>query len=237
MIQAMISIIIPLYNREKTIIKTLESIEKQTYKDIEVIIINDGSTDNSERAVAEYLKKIESNISYYFFNQKNSGAPVARNRGFKESKGEYVLFCDADAILKPDALEVMLSALNKNPGASYAYSSFNWGKRFFKLDEFNPEKLKKMPCIHSLSLIRRGDFPHSGWDENLKKFQDWDLWLGMLEKGKIGLWIPQVLFSIETGGTMSSWLPSFAYKLFPFLPAVKKYKEAMKIIKTKYGIN
>jgi glycosyltransferase involved in cell wall biosynthesis len=231
----MISVIIPLYNREKTIIKTLQSLEKQTHKDFEVIIVNDGSTDNSEKMAAKYLKSLKSGIPYYFFNQKNKGAPAARNRGFKESKGEFILFCDADAILKPSALETMLLSLKKNPGASYAYSSFNWGKKLFKLDEFNPKKLKKMPYIHSLSLIRRQDFPISGWDESLKRFQDWDLWLTMLEEGKIGLWIPQVLFEIKTGGTISSWLPSFAYKLLPFLPAVKKYKRAIKIIREKHG--
>lgn len=232
----MISVIIPLYNREKTIIQTLKSLEKQTKQDFEVIIINDGSTDDSEHAVSNFLKKSTSQISYYFFNQKNQGAPAARNRGFKESRGKFLLFCDADAILEPNALEVMLDYLQKNTEVSYVYSSFNWGKKLFKLDEFNPERLKKMPYIHSMSLIRREDFPESGWDESIKKFQDWDLWLTMLKNGKIGLWIPKVLFKINPGGTISTWLPSFTYKIFPFLPAVKKYKRAMRIIKQKHGL-
>ncbi len=232
----MISVIIPLYNRDKTIIKTLDSLKAQTYQDFEVIIVNDGSTDKSEQVVANYLQQNSSNISYSFFNQTNKGAPSARNRGFKESKGDYLLFCDADARLDPIALEIMLEALKRTPEASYAYSSFNWGKKLFKLDEFNPEQLKKMPCIHSMSLIRRQDFPVSGWDESIKKFQDWDLWLTMLENGKIGVWIPRVLFHITTGGTISSWLPSFAYKFLPFLPAVKSYKSAMTMIKNKHGL-
>jgi hypothetical protein len=134
------------------------------------------------------------------------------------------------------ALEIMLEALRQTPEASYAYSSFNWGRKLFKLNEFNPEQLKKMPCIHSMSLIRRQDFPATGWDESIKKFQDWDLWLTMLEQGKIGVWIPRVLFQITTGGTISSWLPSFAYKFLPFLPVVKKYKAAMAVIKQKHGL-
>lgn len=232
----MISVIIPLYNRQKTIIKTLDSLKAQTYKDFEVIIINDGSTDDSEQVVAKYLQQNSGSNAYSFFNQTNQGAPAARNRGFKESKGDFLLFCDADAKLEPIALEIMLEALKRNPEASYAYSSFNWGKKLFKLDEFNPEQLKKMPCIHSMSLIRRADFPVSGWDESLKKFQDWDLWLTMLDHGKIGVWIPRVLFQISTGGTISSWLPSFAYKLLPFLPAVKRYQTAMAIIKNKHNL-
>ena len=85
----MISIIIPVYNGAAKILKTLESINKQTYQDYEVIIVNDGSTDNVESICATYLKKINSNNSYLFINQKNEGAPSARNRGFLESKGEF----------------------------------------------------------------------------------------------------------------------------------------------------
>jgi len=232
----MISVIIPLYNRVKTITKTLSSLQKQSYQDFEVIIINDGSADNSEKIVTKFLQENKSQQNYYFFNQSNQGAPAARNRGFKESKGDFLLFCDADAVLEPDALEAMLVGLETHPEVSYAYSSFNWGQKLFKLDEFNAERLKKTPCIHSMSLIRRQDFPASGWDESLKKFQDWDLWLTMLKEDKIGLWIPRVLFKIEPGGTISSWLPAFAYKAFPFLPAVKKYKQAMAVIKEKHNL-
>lgn len=232
----MISIIIPLYNGEKTILKTLLSLAQQTYQDFEIIIVNDGSTDNSEQIVASYLQKTQTNTSYFFINQKNQGAPAARNRGFKDSKGDFLLFCDDDAVLHPQALDIMLNTLLQHQEVSYVYSSFNWGKKLFQLEEFNPEKLKQMPYIHSLSLIRRQDFPLTGWDESIKKFQDWDLWLTMLEEGKVGFWISEVLFKINPGGTMSSWLPAFAYTWFPFLPAVKKYKKAMLIIKQKHGI-
>ncbi|MFA7377457.1 MAG: glycosyltransferase family A protein, partial [Patescibacteria group bacterium] len=78
----MISVIIPLYNGEKTVIDTLQSLENQSFQDFEVIIINDGSTDDSEKVVADYLKKINSTRSYYFYNQANRGAPAARNHGF-----------------------------------------------------------------------------------------------------------------------------------------------------------
>lgn len=232
----MISIIIPVYNQADRITKTLDSINKQSYRDYEVIIVNDGSSDNVDNVCAEYLKKIESPNHYLFLNQTNQGAPAARNHGFRESKGEYLLFCDADAVLHPQALEYMLSYLEANKNASYAFSSFLWGKKLFKLTDFDPEKLKRQPYIHTMSLIKRSDYPAGGWDENIKKFQDWDLWLTMLEAGKVGVFVPQVLFTVAPGGTISSWLPSFAYKLFPFLPAVKKYNGAMKIIKNKHGL-
>lgn len=231
----MISIIIPVYNQADKIIKTLESIDKQSYRDLEVIIVNDGSTDGVENICKNYLKNF-SLPCYLFLSQENKGAPAARNHGFRESKGEYLFFCDADATLEPKAMETLLLALRANSGVSYAYSSFLWGKKIFKLGVFEAEKLKQMPYIHTMSLIKRSDYPKNGWDESIKKFQDWDLWLTMLEEGKVGVFVPQTLFTVLPGGTISSWLPSFAYKLFPFLPLVKKYNKALKIIKKKHGL-
>ncbi|MFA5131165.1 MAG: glycosyltransferase family A protein [Patescibacteria group bacterium] len=232
----MISIIIPVYNQAQKIIKTLKSIAAQSYQDYEVIIVNDGSSDGVANICGKYLESLVTNQSYLFLNQANAGAPAARNRGAKEAKGNYLFFCDADAVLTPNALETLVRNLEANPSISYAYSSFLWGKKLFKLGEFDPEKLKKMPYIHTMSLIRRSDFPSLGWDESIKKLQDWDLWLTMLEQGKIGMHIPEILFTVTPGGTISSWVPSFAYKLMPFLPAVKKYKRAEKIIKEKHGL-
>lgn len=232
----MISIIIPVYNQARKLIKTLDSIEQQSYQDYEVIIVNDGSDDDVEKVFAEYYSQLDSNHHYLFLNQNNQGAPAARNYGFRKSRGEYLLFCDADAVLKPEFLETMLGYLANNPSISYTYSSFKWGRKLFKLGEFDAEKLKRMPYIHTMSLIRRSDFPESGWDESIKKLQDWDLWLNLLFTGKIGLWIPRVLFTVSPGGHISSWLPASAYKLLPFLPAVKRYKKAIKIIKQKYGL-
>jgi glycosyltransferase involved in cell wall biosynthesis len=232
----MISIIIPVYNQAKTIIKTLMSIERQNFQYYEVIIVNDGSKDGVEKIFTDYYKKLVANNHYLFINQTNRGAPAARNRGWQEARGEYLFFCDADATLRPEALQTLLAYLEVNPGISFAYSSFKWGRKLFKLGDYDPDKLQKMPYIHTMSLIRRADFPTVGWDENIKKLQDWDLWLTMLEQGKIGLWVPQVLFTIKPGGTISSWLPAFAYKLLPFLPSVKKYKRALKIVKEKHGL-
>ncbi len=233
----MISIILPVYNRAKIFIDTLESIKKQNFFDYEVIIVNDGSTDHVEKIWADYYEKINRPRNYIFISQTNQGAPAARNRGAREARGEYLFFCDDDASLVPAALTKMLKALENNPAASYAYPSFKWGRKLFKVGEFNAAKLRDMPCIHTMALIRRADFPKAGWDEKIKKLQDWDLWLTMLEEGKIGTWVPEILFTVKPGGTISAWLPAAAYRLFPFLPAVKKYQAAMLIIKTKHGLS
>ena len=234
---SLISIIIPVYNGEKTLNKTLESIAAQTYKNIEVIIVNDGSTDNTEKVFERFVTKNNLNNTYLFINQENQGAPSARNHGARKAQGDFLFFCDADAILKKDALEKMLQALSDNKQASYAYSSFYWGKKLFKLWPFDAERLKKMPYIHTMALIRREKFPENGWDESIKKLQDWDLWLTMLEQGNVGYFVDEVLFKVIPVGGISSWLPSFAYKFLPWLKDVKKYNEALKIVKQKHNLN
>lgn len=234
---SLISIIIPVYNGEKTLNKTLESIAAQTYKNIEVIIVNDGSTDNTEKVFERFVTKNNLNNTYLFVNQKNQGAPSARNHGARKARGDFLFFCDADAILKKDALEKMLQALSENTQASYVYSSFYWGKKLFKLWPFDAERLKKMPYIHTMALIRREKFPENGWDEDIKKLQDWDLWLTMLEQGNVGYFVDEVLFKVIPVGGISSWLPSFAYKFLPWLRDVKKYNEALKIVKQKHNLN
>lgn len=222
----MIFIIIPVYNQADKLAKCLNSILTQTYKDYEIIVVNDGSTDNFNEVIKKYDVKV--------ITQENKGANVARNRGAKEVKGNFLLFCDADLVMNQEMLEIMFNTLKNNPEKSFAYSSFKYGLKTFKLGSFNKEKLRQMPYIHTTSLIRRECFV--GFDESIKRLQDWDLWLSMLEKGYEGIWINKILFRVEGGGTMSTWLPSFIYKLFPFLPSVKKYDKALKVIKEKHNL-
>ena len=231
----MISIIIPFYNQKKELRKCLDSILAQSYENYEVIIVDDCSTKKINDLILEYKKEFDDKLEF-IRSQVNHGAPYTRNKGFKYSRGEYLLFCDADITLDPECLSIMLKTLKNDKDASYAYSSHYFSWKFFKLWEFSAERLRKMPYIHSTSLIRRSDFPETGWDESLKRLQDWDLWLTMFNQGHSGKWIDKSLFKVASGGTMSAWMPSFIYKVLPFLPSVRKYKEAVKIIKNKHSL-
>lgn len=102
------SIIVPVYNVEKYLKKCLNSIIKQTYKNFEVIIINDGSTDNSEDIIKSYKDK---RIKYY--KQENQGLSAARNNGVLKATGEYLLFIDSDDYIEPKLLEVLNEETNK----------------------------------------------------------------------------------------------------------------------------
>jgi len=230
----MISIIIPIHNQADKIGACLQSILNQSYKDWELIIVNDGSTDNIITVIDQwYHHFLGKNLQ--FFSKINEGSNPTRNYGFTKSSGDYVIFCDADLIMEETMLEKMLNTLNNNPLASFAYSSFNYGPKIFRLFPYNAERLKQRPFIHTSSLIRRECF--TGFDNNIKRFQDWDLWLTMLEQGKTGVFIDEVLFTTQLGkGHMSSWLPRIAYVILPFLSTVKKYNTAREIIKTKHNL-
>ena len=165
--------------------------------------------------------------------QPNQGTAAARIAGAKIAQADFIIFCDADIVLKPEMLETMVATLKKSPQASYAYCAFKFGQKTFKLWPFSAEKLKKIPYIHTTSLIRKKHF--TGFDKNLKRFQDWDLWLTMLEKGYTGKFIPEILFTVVPGGTMSHWLPKVFYK-FSWFKKVKEYRRAEKIIKQKHNL-
>lgn len=230
----LISIIIPVYNHLSELKQAMRSIKEQTYRPFEVIIVDDGSAE----PVENQIDKREFEFALRFHRQVNRGAPVARNLGFKMSKGELVIFWDADVVAEVEMLQKMHNVLTIHPEASYVYSDFFYGKKKMRAEKFDADKLRGRNYIMTTSLMRREDFP--GYDEKLKRFQDWDLWLSMLKRGKTGIYIPEVLFRVSPHKNgISSWLPSFAYKKpWVWLPGikekVKEFEKAKKIIVDKY---
>ena len=233
----LISIIIPVYNRAEIFAKSLFSAIQQNYENTEIIVIDDGSSENVKNVV-NVVNVENENIEIKYIRQVNKGAPTARNRGFTESKGEYVIFWDADIETDKNMLTKMSEILESQEDISFVYSSFNLGKKKMLGQVFSPIQLQKNNYIHTTSLIKRNDFPL--FDENIKRFQDWDLWLTMVEKGKKGYWLDEYLFVIISNGGISDWLPKFAYKKpWSYLPwwkeKVEKYKKAKEIITEKHN--
>jgi len=232
-----ISVVIPCHNHAKELKDTLESLAGQTVIIKEVIIVDDASTDD----VAQIAKIFEGILPIKLLrHEHNRGASAARNTGLKSAIGEFVIFLDADIILKPQALEMMHAALAANLDAAYAYSDFYWGMIHFKGQPFSVASLHKLNYIHTSSLIRRKDAIE--FDETLKKFQDWDVWLSLANQGKVGIWVPEVLFKVMERKTgMSRWLPSFAHKIpWPILGytprEIKRYREAEGVIREKHEL-
>lgn len=231
-----ISVLIPLYNHAPELVRCIRSLERQTVQPKEIIVVDDGSSD-TPKALLEDVGLL--NRVQFIALPHNSGAPIARNTAFAASTGASVIFLDADADLRPDALEQWQRALEEHPDAAFAYSAFRFGRKVFRSRPYSAESLARGNFIHTSALIRREAFP--GFDPVLKKFQDWDVWIEMAKRGYTGVYIPELLMSFteRTQGGMSRWIPSFAYRLpWRFLgkePAVvRRYREAEAIIRAKH---
>lgn len=239
----MISVIVPTYNHARALTACLKSIWRQTYADVEVIIVNDGSTDETRAVVQRFIASHPTHRVVTYLEQPHRGAPAARNIGARNAQGQYLVFADADLILNPRMLEVLQKALTAHPEASYAYSSFRLVWKKFPSQPFDADALRRAPYIHTSALIRSDHFP--GFDETLDRFQDWDLWLTMLEAGHVGVFVPEVLFRARvTRAGISKWRPRAWYAAWSYLrPAVgfapstfRNYEFARRVIRVKHKL-
>lgn len=233
----LISVVIPVYNHAHTLQQTFLSLKNQIYKPLEIIVVNDGSIDDFDEVMKRILTEY-ADFSIAVVSQSNQGAAAARNVGFQRATGEYVIFWDADTVALPTMLDRMQTALEQDPEAGYAYSSYKFGWKVMPGRIFDADKLRSVNYIDMTSLIRRSSLPAKPFDESLKRFQDWDLWLTLLEAGKRGIFIPLVLYKKIVHGRqgMSAWVPRFVYRLPWKTKRVKKYEAARTIIMSKHHL-
>jgi glycosyltransferase involved in cell wall biosynthesis len=179
----LVSAIVPTYNRAHIIGKTIESIMKQSYSDIELIIIDDGSTDNTEQAIQKYIIKNPS-IKYYY-QKINRGCACARNKGIDMASGEYVAFLDSDDQWLPEAIDSMMKKILRT-GADFVYSpSIEVMKSNFEYitypaaaDQphlFSREHFLTNQARSCSILYNRYIFNNLRFDENLRHNEDSDL--------------------------------------------------------------
>lgn len=186
----MISVIIPTYNREKTIKRAVLSVLNQTYKDIEIIVVDDNSKDNTY----DVIQQIKDDRIRYYKLEKNFGACYARNYGIQKSKGEYIAFQDSDDEWKNEKLEKQLDTLKKQ-NVDIVFCSF---------DLYEEDKLlKKIPknmksgCINYDTLLEKSIistqtilgkkecFTKEKFNDQMPRFQDWELVLRLSKKYKV----------------------------------------------------
>lgn len=184
----LVSIIMPLYNGEKFIEITLESVLKQTYKNWELLITNDGSKDSSPNIVEKYIEK-DKRIK--LFNQVNKGSAAARNNSLKEAKGKYIVFLDSDDIWEDNFLEKQIKFL-KEKNASLVFSSYKRinedGKEILapfivpeKVDYKDLLKTCSLTCLTSIYDREKTGIIY--FNEELKSLRDdYVMWLTMLKK-------------------------------------------------------
>lgn len=131
-----VSVVIPYYNRESTIIRAVKSVLNQTYRNFELILIDDGSDDNGHKIVDEYIKNVD-DINIVHIYQDNSGPSKARNYGIKIAKGKYIAFLDSDDSWKENKLMVQIDFLRKNKDCAILGSDFDLFDKKAVNNEYN----------------------------------------------------------------------------------------------------
>jgi glycosyltransferase involved in cell wall biosynthesis len=179
----LISVIIPVFNGEKFIADAIQSVLKQDYKPLEIIVVDDGSTDKT----AQVVKNFAQNITYLY--QENAGISASRNKGLEHANGELIAFIDADDIWTPTKLAVQLRCLQSSPDAEIAWG-FLLKTPFHKMDELYLLDLETQKGLFSTQLgtmlIKKQVFEKIGcFDLEMQLAEDLDWINRMREVGTI----------------------------------------------------
>lgn len=193
----LVSVIIPTYNRSRLVKEAIDSVLKQTYADSEILVVDDGSTDET----AQVLSKI-SDQRIKYFHKNNDGLSNARNLGITKSRGEFIAFLDSDDIWPVNYLEIITDRLEENREYGLAYSMFTnvypdghrepaFQKASFLSGNLTRYYFGRMPCIlPSAAVMRRDVLADLYFDEYLKVSEDFDFFLRLSVKTKF-LFVPE----------------------------------------------
>jgi glycosyltransferase involved in cell wall biosynthesis len=207
-----ISVILPVYNGERTIKETIDSVLNQTFLDFELIVINDGSQDSTLEVVSRI---VDSRLKV--FSYANAGLAATRNRGISHAIGEYISFIDADDFWTSDKLEAQFKALQANPQAAVAYSWTDWidesgqflrsgGHITVNGDVYAKLLLRDFIESGSNPLIRKHALAEvGGFDESLAAVEDWDMWLRLAAQYEfVCVPSPQILYRVSSNSMSSN---------------------------------
>ena len=201
-----ISIILPTYNRESTIARSIKSILKQTWQDFELIIVDDGSTDNTCSVVESFS---DSRIKYY--RQENAGASSARNIGVTYSETDIIAFCDSDDVWKEEKLEKQVRFMEVNPSTSLVYTAYMMHTRDRDIrvpkegNICDKDILSGLLVKNSIGaptvMVRKDAFQAvDGFDISMKSLEDWDFAIKVAKEYQIGF-IDEILVDAYDTGT------------------------------------
>lgn len=199
-----VSVIIPTFNRMDLLSEAIQSVLAQTYRPIECIIVDDGSTDNTKDTVNEQITQNTDLVTIKYIYQQNSGSQVARNNGTAAASGEFIQYLDSDDILYPDKIKQQVNYLLQHKECDGVFGDWQVGSIeknetviAYKDEDLIAQMLTKR-CIHTLSFLMRSKIVEKigDWDVNIKRNQEIDFHLrGVLAGGRFdyqpgicGLW-------------------------------------------------
>ncbi|WP_425077105.1 glycosyltransferase family 2 protein [Psychroserpens sp. S379A] len=192
----LVSVIIPCYNKGEYLSETLASVLNQAYSHWECIIVNDGSTDDSEEIAKEWINKDQ---RFKYIKTENQGVSHARNVAISKAQGTYILPLDADDKISKDYTSLAIEAFSEKPNLKLVYCEVEWfgqksGK--WKLKEFSLKELAKSNMIFCSAFFKKKDWELAGkYDEKLiHGLEDWEFWISLLKGGGEVYKIPKTCF-------------------------------------------
>lgn len=193
-----VSIIIPCYNQGKYVAEAIQSALDQTYENVEIVVVNDGSTDNSSEIIQQFADKYKNIL--FFDNKENNGVIFARNMAVDACSGDYILPLDADDIIEPTYVEKAENVLSNNSNIGIVYCRaklFGSIEKEWKLSTFDKSKILYENCIFCSALFRKTDFIKLGGYKDYMAYgcEDYDLWLSFIEQHYDVYQIDEVLFN------------------------------------------
>ena len=203
----LVSVVIPTYNRARVVERALKTAFAQTYRNLEIIIVDDGSTDDTEATLAPFQDRIR------YFYQKNQGASAARNRAIQEARGKYIAFLDSDDEWLPTKLEQQIALLESRPDLSFvACLSTNETRTYTGYENHDKQFLKFIlqPFTQNMTryVVRRECFEKFGlFDTSIHGPEDWELWLRLLQNGCRFGFVPEVLMAYTSSDDAISSRP------------------------------
>jgi glycosyltransferase involved in cell wall biosynthesis len=193
MINDIVSIVIPAYNAEKYLKETVNSALASSYQFLEIIIVNDGSTDKTQQVIENIVNK-HNHIKVY--RQTNQGVSVARNLGISNATGKYILPLDADDLISTDYIENAVEILNSNEQVKMVNGQGEFfGDRHGKwnLKPYSRRLLARKNMLYISGIFRKSDFDKTdGFCPEIKGPEDWDFWISLLKRGGEVVRLPEI---------------------------------------------
>ena len=196
---ARVTVVIPAYNAARFLRPAIDSVLAQTFGDVEIVVVDDGSTDDTLRIAQSYGPPVRS------ITQSNEGPSVARNTGLRHAAGEFVAFLDSDDVWAPRFLERVVAALDASPDAGYAYA---WAQFIDEAGTLLPGYIRSRPgpdivrqilgsgclALLSMTVFRAASLRAvAGFNAELRQAEDWDLFLRLASAGIGVVHVPEVL--------------------------------------------